>query len=158
MRTFFRIPGRLPLPRPILKKGNIYDMNNYRSVSLLNLISKVFEKIVCRQLTEYLKRRQLLSLSQHSFRRRRSCESALVRLSNLLFTSRRNKRHTFLATIDFSKAFDCLNFDCVLSELEKCGINGKTLLWFRSYLTGHKQRTKYCNALLSALPITSDVP
>ena len=70
----------------------------------------------------------------------------------------RNKCHTFLATIDFSKAFDYLNFDRLLSELKKCGINGKTLLWFRSYLSGRKQRTKYCNALSLALPITSGVP
>ena len=144
---------------PVLKKDDIYDMNNYRPVSLLNLISKVFEKIVCRQLTKYLKRRELLSSSQHGFRRKRSCESALMRLSNLLFTSRRNKRHILLVTIDFSKAFDCLNFDRLLSEFKKCGINGgKALLWFRSYLTGRKQRTKYCNALSPALPITSGVP
>ena len=94
---------------PVHKKSDVFDISNYRPISLLPLISKVFEKIVGQKLTDHLETRGLLNTAQHGFRRRRSCETALLRLSSLLFDTRRSKQWSSIVTIDFSKAFDTLN-------------------------------------------------
>ena len=65
---------------PIFKKGNQQDIANYRPVSLLRLLSKVMEHIINRQLCDYLEALHLLHTSQHGFRRRSSCGTALLTL------------------------------------------------------------------------------
>jgi retron-type reverse transcriptase len=143
---------------PVFKKGDIFDMGNYRPISLINLIGKIFEKIICLQITDYLDQHALLSNVQHGFRKGLSCETALLRLSNLLFTARRNKQYISIATIDYTKAFDCINFDCLLQALKKCGFSDNVNQWFSSYLHGRSQRVKYYNSFSAALPISSGVP
>ena len=62
---------------PVLKKGNPFDKNNYRPVSCLSVLSKVLEKIVCVQVTDYMEKNDLLPPNQHGFRTGRSTMSAL---------------------------------------------------------------------------------
>jgi Reverse transcriptase (RNA-dependent DNA polymerase) len=143
---------------PVFKKGDVFKMSNYRPISLLSLVGKVFEKIVCRQITEYLEEQNLLSPVQYGFRRQRSCETALVRLSNLLFSARRAMQYASIATIDYTKAFDCINFNHLLQSLSASGFSNKPICWLSSYLHGRTQRTKYYNALSPALSITTGVP
>ena len=61
---------------PILKKGNPQEKENYRPVSILIAASKVLEKIVCSQVTDFLEENKLLPKSQHGFRKLRSTMSA----------------------------------------------------------------------------------
>ena len=98
---------------PVFKKGNIYDTNNFRLILLQCLTNKFFEKIVCRQLNDYLESVKSLSPTQHGYCKRCSCEMELIRLTNLLFSTR-HKQHMVLVTTDFSKAFDSINFYSVL--------------------------------------------
>ena len=74
---------------PIFKGGNRSEAVNYRPVTLLPTISKVLEKLVARKLVDHLEKHDLISASQHGFRRRHSC------LSNLL-----------LALDDWTRAVD----------------------------------------------------
>ena len=142
---------------PVLKKGNICDVTNYRPIFLLSLFGKLFEKIVCRQLTEYLEYNFLL-YQQHGFCRKRSYETALLRLSNILFTAKHQKLNSVLATIDLTKTFDCIPFEQLTTSLAFVGINGTALDWFTSYLTGRSQCVKYFNVLSTPLPIQFGVP
>ena len=146
------------LVTPVFKKGNKYDKKNCRPIALLSLVGKCFEKIVCRQLSNFLELNMCLSNLQHGFRRKRSCETALLRLSNLLFSAKRNKKYSCLVTIDFSRAFDCINFDLIIVALRKCGISELACKWFMSYLSNRTQCTKYYGAVSDALHITSGVP
>ena len=63
---------------PVLKKGCVKDKNNYRPVSCLMVLSKVLERIVCTQITEYMEKNDLLPENQHGFREHRSTMSAHV--------------------------------------------------------------------------------
>ena len=145
------------LVTPIFKKGNKYDKKNYRPITLLSLVGKCFEKIVCRQLSDFLELNMCLSNLQHGFRRIRSCKTALLRLSNLLFSAKPNKKYSCLVTIDFSRAFDCINFDLIIIALRKCGISELACKWFMSYLS-YRTQCKYYGAVSDALQITSGVP
>ena len=140
------------------KKGDIYDMHNYRPISLLNLFSKVFEKIICPQVSDYLEELSKLSLAQHGFRKHWSCATFLTRLINLLFTARHAKRHTVLATINFLYAIDCMSFSHLLNALMSHSFADQSVCWFFSYLQGLKQRTKCFNVVSLALSINFGVP
>ena len=112
---------------PVHKKGDTSDMSNYRPVSLLSLISKVFEKIICRQVNDYLEEHVILSPTQNGFCRRLSCETALTHLTNLLFSARRNMLYTAVVTIDYTKGFDVINFNHLLNALSSAGLGTEAI-------------------------------
>ena len=100
------------------KKGNKFDVANYPPTFRLSSLSKIFEKIVNQQLNDYIEETGIFLNGQHGFRSKRSSETVLLRLSNLLFCARRNKLFTCIATIDYSKAFDTLNTNFIQSLCE----------------------------------------
>ena len=142
---------------PVHKNGDVYDISNYRPISLLPLISKVFEKIVGQKLTDHLETQGLLNTAQHGFRRCRSCETALLRLSSLLFDTRRSKQWLSIVTIDFSKAFDTLNHQVLLDSQAQCHISSSLLNWFTSYLSDRMQQVKYGGTLSDSRSLPSGV-
>ena len=68
---------------PILKKGSTKDKNNYRPVSCLMVLSKVLEKIVCSQITDFMEQNDLLPENQHGFREHRSTMSAHANIAEM---------------------------------------------------------------------------
>ena len=79
-------------------------------------------------------------------------------MTNILFSARQGKQLFCLVTIDFSRAFDCINFDFLLVALRKCGVSELACKWFESCLSNRSQCTKYFGTLSDPLPIISDVP
>ena len=143
---------------PIHKKGNYFDIANYRPIALLPLFSKVFEKTVNTQLCDFLSESAILHDAQHGFKKTRSCESALLRLSKCLFGSRIAGLWLCLVIIDYSKAFDTLDHDLILQTARTCGFNQTTIRWFESYLTERSQQVKYGSALSTPTRISYGVP
>ena len=68
---------KFALVTPLFKKGSSHDMNNYRGISVLPPIGKVFEKVITEQLRIYFSLNKLFFIGQHGFRESHSCESAL---------------------------------------------------------------------------------
>ena len=143
---------------PIHKKGNYFDIANYRPIALLPLFSKVFEKTVNTQLCDFLSESAILHDAQHGFKKMRSCESALLRLSKCLFGSRIAGLWSCLVIIDYSKAFDTFDHDLILQTARTCGFNQTTIRWFESYLTERSQQVKYGSALSTPTRISYGVP
>ena len=133
-------------------------MANYRPISLLSSLNKIVEKIVNLQLNDFIEETDIFSNGQHSFRSKRSCETALLRLSNLLFRARRNKLFTCIATLDYSEAFDTFNTSLILQSLRACNFDVVSLNWFSSYLHGRYKKVKYCNSFSNALPVNYVFP
>ena len=100
----------------------------------------------------------LLSQGQHGFRQKKSCETALIQLFNLLFRARRKKLYICVVMLDYSKAFDTLNPHYIIKVLQAYHIDDVCLNWFTYYLTGRLQRTKYSETFFDTLPVTSGVP
>ena len=109
--------GRLPssqttvIVTPALKKPGLdpSDMKNYRPISNLSSMSKIVERIVVRQLSEYLAANSLLPKLQSGFRRHHSTESALIRVLSDLFMATDKGEVSLLALLDVSAAFDTVD-------------------------------------------------
>ena len=124
---------------PIHKKGSVKDPQNYRSVSLMSLFGKVFEKLVYTQLIDHV--HPTLSDSQHGFVPRRSCATNLATLLKTGWDSISAEAQTDCIYTDFTSAFQSVNHCLLLHKLRHsyC-ISDKALQWFTSYLYDRQQR------------------
>ncbi len=140
---------------PIHKSGNINEAKNYRPISLLPIISKVLERIIAKQLTDYLGKNKLLSDTQHGFRPSMSTETALLTLSNELYNNMDNKNISLITLCDLSKAFHSVSHATLLNKLSKLGIDK---YWFESYLGNRTQSVKINNFISDKQDISFGVP
>ena len=120
---------------PLYKNGDAREPKNYRPVSLLPIVSRLLEKFVKVQITEYLQCRGLLPESQFAYRRDHSTEDALTLAVNRCLEGRRNNMVTGIAMLDLSKVFDRVRHSRLLSELFSVGIHGSPQKWVGSYLS-----------------------
>ena len=124
---------------PIYKKGTRKAPLNYRPISLTCIACKIFEHIVTSSVMSHLDNQAILVDNQHGFRRGRSCETQLTELTHDLLTSMHNGRQTDMIVMDFSKAFDKVSHNKLISSLHEYGIDSTTLEWIRSFLSGRTQ-------------------
>jgi len=135
------VPSQLKIAKviPIFKSGDRCNMDNYRPISLLNSFSKILEKIVACRLSSFLSTCNILSDWQFGFRPKHSTVHPMIHLTNFLSNSINEKKHSIAIFCDLKKAFDCCDHSILLSKLEKYGIRGSELSWFKSYLNDRKQ-------------------
>ena len=113
--------------KPLFKKGDVTLLNNYRPISLLPCVSKIFERVLFNQLYEYFDRNDLLTQHQYGFRKNHSTEFAAMELIDRVANLLELGKIPFNLYIDLSKAFDVLNHDILLSKLEFYGLNELTI-------------------------------
>ena len=102
---------------PIFKSGERSDANNYRPISVLSVIAKVFEKIVFKQFYEYLSDNNLLSQNQSGFRPRHSTLTALHK-DTMFWLNNMDKGNLNIAVfVDLKKAFDTVDHTILLNKL-----------------------------------------
>ena len=143
---------------PVYKKGSKTDLNNYRPISLLNIFSKIFEKLMKTQLVNHIERNKILSTSQFGFQKGKNTQDALTKFSNMIYNQLDNSNHVLSIFIDFSKAFDTVPHDILLKKLEHYGIRGNINNWFRDYLTNRYQSTQIDDQTSSPKINTLGVP
>ena len=143
---------------PLYKKNDDTLLNNYRPISLLISISKVFEKVVFLQLHKYFKDNNLFYKSQYGFLPEHSTELSCLELIDKITLDLDNKQTPVAIFMDLSKAFDTLNHDILLSKLSYYGISDIALIWFRSYLTNRSQYVELNNTCSSTATISTGVP
>ena len=138
------------------KKKSRSDPSNYRPISLLAILSKLLETVVCDKLKSFLDSR--LHPHQFGFRPGRSTVDMLTQLSQRFVNALGSKHEVRAVALDISKAFDKVWHEGLLLKLEKCGISGKLLSWLTSYLSGRKQRVCINGSYSPFLPIKAGVP
>ena len=104
------------------KKGSVHDCNNYRPISLLSCISKVFEKLVFKHIYTYLTRHNLINPHQSGFRPSDSTVKQLISICHRISKSLDNGEEVLSVFIDFRKAFDKVWHKGLLFKLDKIGI------------------------------------
>lgn len=91
---------------PIHKGGDALDLHNYRPISIISSIAKVFEKLIFKQLFKYINEFSILSSNQSGFRPNFSTTTALLKFINDVSLSLVNNLSTGAIFIDLTKAFD----------------------------------------------------
>ena len=101
---------------PVDKGGNDLDPSNYRPISTLSALTQIFEKLICKQLVNYLERRSILYHYQFGFRKGHSTAQAIAEIADNLRKSIDNNMYTYGVFLDFSKAFDTVNHSILLKK------------------------------------------
>ena len=143
---------------PLLKKGIKSDPNNYRPISVIPIISKVFERIVYNQLFHYLDDNKLLLGCQSGFRSLHSTLTALLEATNAWSVNIDNGLLNGVVFIDLTKAFDTIDHKIILRKMSYLGVDQAAIKWFLSYLSGQTQRCNVSGKLSSARTLSCGVP
>ena len=138
------------------KKNDPLDNKNYRSVSILPTISKVYEMVMSDQLTEFFE--NIFHAFLCAFRKGHGCQTTLLRLLEDWKTALDNNMYVAAILMDLSKAFDCLPHDILLSKLSAYGLSSKSVKLLQNYLTDRRQQIKLQGVLSSWADIQKGLP
>ena len=141
---------------PIHKKNSVLEKGNYRPVSVLPSISKIFENAIEVQLVQYFD--NIFNPFLAAFRSGFGCQSTLLRVIEDWKTALDKNEYLAAILMDLSKAFDCLPHDLLLLKLKAYGLSKPSLDVLHSYLSNRKQCVKLNQNLSSMLDIFKGVP
>lgn len=153
-------PDKLKIAKvsPIYKKSDSSKIDNYRPISLLPSISKVFEKLIHSQILNYFNENNLFFKSQYGFRPKHSTEFATLELVDRLMKSMNSGDIPLSIFIDLSKAFDTLNHKILLTKLNYYGLSKKSLNLLCNYLHNRTQYVTFNGVESSYKKISTGVP
>lgn len=128
---------------PLFKKGNKKLISNYRPVSVLPTVAKIFEKILFLQLNNYFVSNNLISKSQYGFRKNLSTVHAIQNLLDSVFKAFESKMPALSLHFDLAKAFDTIDHEILLGKLKLYGLNDSAMKLLPSYLSNRQQMVKF---------------
>lgn len=143
---------------PIPKISSPSSYSHFRPISILPFLSKVLERIIHQQLTQYLAKNNTLSQFQSGFRPGHSTTTALIKVCDDIRCGIDNKQVTVLVLLDFSNAFNTVDFDILLAILEHINISNNAIKWFHSYLHNRQQSVRYNNNITTPRCLEVGVP
>ena len=143
---------------PIYKAGEKSSLNNYRPISILPTINKIFEKILHSQLTQHIERNNIMFGHQYGFRKFHNTTHALISSYDYIVEHINNKDIVMGLFIDLRKAFDSINHKILVKKLTYYGINGPFNKIITDYLNGRKIFTQISSTRSELLPIKYGVP
>ena len=124
---------------PIHKAGPKFEKENYRPISTLHFLSKVFERLVHGRLLKFFNKYDVLYTNQYGFLKNKSTTDAILKYSDFCYDNFNNGGYMTTVFLDFSKAFDTIDHQIMVDKLECYGIRGQMNLWFQSYLGDRSQ-------------------
>jgi hypothetical protein len=136
---------------PLHKTGPLEDVNNYRPISILPVVMKIFEKIVFDQFYDFLVSNNLLSVHQSGFRKSHSTQTAISEVKDFILKKLNEKNYVGAILIDLKKAFDTVDHKILLKKLFSYGFKYQSFDWIESYLCNRYQTTKFNDKLSDIL-------
>jgi hypothetical protein len=143
---------------PIYKKGNRVDAGNYRPISLTCILCKCMEKIIVKQLRNFLFCNGIVGPEQHGFVPGRSVVTNLLLCLNHWSSKFDSQIPTDVIYLDFQKAFDTVPIQRLLLKLEHLGVRGKLHKWIEGFLTDRYFQVRVGTDLSNTKPVLSSVP
>jgi hypothetical protein len=143
---------------PIHKGKEKHLPSNYRPISLISNIAKIFEKLLHKRLLNFLEKNNIISVKQFGFRKNKSTKDALNYVTNLIYNQLDKSKPIAATFLDLAKAFDTVDHTILLNKLYNYGIRGNANKLFESYLSNRKQRVKVNNTYSNFDKIETGVP
>ena len=133
----------------LFKAGDSLDKNNYRPISSIGTLAKMFEKLMHSRLINFLEKFNILSLNQYGFQKNTSTTDALLKFMSEAHKSLDRKETLILVFLHFSNEFDTVNHTLLLQKLEHMGIKVRPhLQQITATATSVADFTVFCNATL----------
>ena len=138
-------PPELKLAKvvPIFKSDDSSKITNYRSISVLSFFSKVFERVMYNNITDFIDSLNIIYKYQFGFRHKYSTQQAIITLVNKITSSLDTSDLDIGVILDLKKAFDTVDHKILLDKMHVYGIRRHMLRWFHIYLTNRSQFVSY---------------
>ena len=143
---------------PLKKEGFANNVSGLRPISILPLPGKIFEKLIHLQLYSYINRKQLLSEFQGGFRPNYSTNSTIAQFTDYVYSNLNQHKLTHSISIDFSKAFDTINYNILYKKLEHFQLQNSAINLIQNYLTNRKQIVQINNKHSGTQILSCGVP
>ena len=140
----------------VYKSGKKSDASNYRPISIISMLAKIFESIVCSKLSEFLFPK--IGTHQHGFIRGQSVLNNLFLYNDFLFEAFKVSLQVDSIYVDLSKAFDTANHGLLRQKIWNAGITSFLFRWLKSFLTNRTQRVRPCGGTSYEFPSPCEVP
>ena len=144
--------------KPIHKKDDKNDISNYRPISILPVISKIFERVTLNQMLTYFENHCLISGLQHAYQKNHGTVTCLFELLNEIYELVDNKFKVAIVSLDLSKAFDTINHNLLLTKLKSFNLCNESVDYIKSYLENRTQVSKFSKYISTEEKIKSGVP
>src|SRR6267154_1581528 len=153
------ISWKTSIVKPILKPNkDSSDINSYRPISITNTIIKLIEKIIVKRLNWYLEKNSLLNPNQAGFRKNFSTCDPIVRLNHEIDFSVSHGYHSIAILIDFTRAFDLIWVDGLLTKIYNLKITGNTYKFIKNFLTDRINIVKIGTSFSSLFALQNGTP
>ena len=143
---------------PVFKKDDKQMYTNYRPISSLPFLSKVFERCMANRLVSFFEKFELFSDKQFGFLKNRSTQDAIFNFTESIYDSIDSLNHNISILVDLKAAFDTVNHSILLKKLERYGVRGHCLQWFNSYLTDRKFHVRVGSSLSDEQTLNIGIP
>ena len=143
---------------PLFKKGSKKEPTNYRPISLLDPLSKIFEKVIETQLKAHMEWWGHLAKEQHGYRAEHSCDSMIISFLHEISESLWENDVSIVILLDCSKAFVSISRLLLIEKLRRHGVNENALELVTSYLNDRTQCVKIDNVYSDFLKCETGVP
>ena len=130
---------KLAKVKPLYKKGDRYDIQDYGPISIISVFAKLLESLMFNRLIPFLYKNKILTETQNGFRKGKCIETAVKSFIETDQEALDKEIHSIGIFIDLTKAYDTMNHEVLLEKLSFYGIRGITNLCFKSYLTNKRQ-------------------
>lgn len=117
---------------PLHKKGDKYNLNNYRGISIINTLSKLFFKIINTKVTEHIDKYNIINIDQTGFIQNQECVRQATTLIEIIQRRNKHDKETFSIFLDLAKAFDMVNHKTLFEKLQKYKINSFIINCFKN--------------------------
>lgn len=141
---------------PVFKSGNVRLVENYRPISVLNSVAKIFENVLYYDLLQTFQ--NYFVSNQHGFLPGRSAVTNLCVLTQTAMEAINNKIQTDVIMTDCAKAFDMVDHGILLNKLRDCGFSGGACNFLESYISMRWQQVRIGKNLSERYVATSGVP
>ena len=143
---------------PTFKSGEMTKVNNYRPITILSTLNKIFEILTCKRMRSFIGRHKIISDLQFGFSEGKSTTQAIFKVVTDILETFHNKTYTAALFLDLTKAFDTVNKDILMHKMGIYGFRGIPNSFLSSYMSNRFQFVYIEGRKSEVKPVSTGVP